>query len=260
MLALVVAPRLAHADDAPSPAPATSAEVAPTVAPPPAPPAPAPPAPAPAAPSRAEPELAPSVASAPPPPPVMGTYVELHASDGRAVIERRVGTSSYSGLPLAESGLLSVGHWQHACVAPCRLRLDPRYTYRVAGDGLVASDSFALPEGKDRVRVDAQMGSSTGRVVGILLTGAGALGIAAGGAALAVSPILASEEVGSQGFRTGVLAGGIGVLGAGLLTAGVGLYLWITNGSSAHPEGQAQGSASPPRRAAVGLSPSGITF
>ncbi len=256
MLALAVAPRLAHADDAPSPAPATSAQVAPTVAQPPAPPAPAPAA----APSRAEPELAPSVASAPPPPPVMGTYVELHASDGRAVIERRVGTSSYSGLPLAESGLLSVGHWQHACVAPCRLRLDPRYTYRVAGDGLVASDSFALPEGKDRVRVDAQMGSSTGRVVGILLTGAGALGIAAGGAALAVSPILASEEVGSQGFRTGVLAGGIGVLGAGLLTAGVGLYLWITNGSSAHPEGQAQASASPPRRAAVGLSPSGITF
>lgn len=206
---------------------------------------------------------APKVAEAGHAPPAakatLGTYVELHADDGRATIERRVGTSSYAGLPFAEAGFASVGHWQHACVAPCRVRLDPRFSYRVAGDGLVASDSFALPEGKDRVRVDAKMGSSAGRVVGILLTGAGALGVAVGGAALGVSPILASEEVGSQAFRTGVVAGGVGVLGVGLLTMGAGLYLWITNGSTTQTESSA---ALAPKRASAGVKvlPNGVAF
>jgi hypothetical protein len=44
-------------------------------------------------------------------------------------------------------------------------------------------------------------------------------------------PILESEDVGSKGFRTGVLAGGIGAV-----AATVGLFLWLTNGSSAHAE------------------------
>lgn len=251
MLALTA--QIAHAEE---PAPSAPATVSPPTA---APVAPAPSddvAPLPAA-DPVTPPTAP--VAAPAAKAALGTYVELHADDGRATIERRVGTSSYAGLPFAEAGFASVGHWQHACVAPCRMRLDPRFSYRVAGDGLVATDSFALPEGKDRVRVDAKMGSSTGRVAGILLTGAGALGVAVGGAALGVSPILASEEVGSQAFRTGVVAGGVGVLGVGLLTMGAGLYLWLTNGSTTQTESSA---ALAPKRAGAGVKvlPNGVAF
>lgn len=160
--------------------------------------------------------------------------VELAADDGRATIERRVSTTSPSGLPLVETGIFSVGQWEHACVSPCQVKLDPKYAYRVAGDGLVPTDSFALrPGGSERVRVDAKMGSSSGRVAGMLTTGAGLFWMAAGGAALIATPILESEEAGSKGFRTAVFAGGVTALSAGVIATGVGLYLWLTNSSSA---------------------------
>lgn len=162
--------------------------------------------------------------------------VELTADAPNATIERRMGTTSPGGLPLLETGVVSVGHWQHACVAPCQLRLDPSYSYRVAGDGLVPTDSFALPRGGDRVRVDARLGSSPLRATGAVLTGLGVMSIAAGGLALAASPILASEDVGSEGFRTGVLVGGIGAVSVGAIAASVGLFLWLTNGSSVTTE------------------------
>jgi hypothetical protein len=168
--------------------------------------------------------------------PADGPVVELSADDERATIERRAATSSPGGFPIVETGIFSVGHWQHACVAPCRLKLDPRYSYRVAGDGLVPTDSFALPQGKGDVRVDAKMGSSIGRVAGVLATTGGLLAIAAGGAALVATPILESEDVGSKGFRTAVLAGGIGAVSVGVVSATVGLFLWLTNGSSAKAE------------------------
>ncbi|MCW5838138.1 MAG: hypothetical protein KIS78_37450, partial [Labilithrix sp.] len=161
--------------------------------------------------------------------------VELTADDGRATLERRASTSSPT-VPLFETGALSMGHWEHACVAPCQVRLDARYAYRVAGDGLVPSDSFTLPRGGDRVRVDARMGSSVGRVVGVLATAGGLLAMAGGGVALAATPILESEDVGSEGFRAGVLAGGIGAVTVGAVTAAVGLFLWLTNGSDARAE------------------------
>ena len=189
--------------------------------------------------SAAAPTVAPAAAAAPATAPVAApvtAVVQLDADDQRATIERRVGTASPSGMPLLETGLFSVGQWEHACVAPCTLKLDTRYAYRVAGDGLVPTDSFSIPQSADRVRVDAKMGSSTGRVAGALTTGAGLLAIAAGGLALIATPILASEDVGSQGFRTGVLAGGVSAVSVGVVAVTVGAFLWFTNGSTAHTQ------------------------
>lgn len=216
--------RVARADDSPTAGTTT----------PPALPAPLP-APAPSASTDA-----PAPSSAP--------VVELTADDGRATIERRAATTSPT-VPLLETGVISMGHWEHACVAPCQARLDPRYVYRVAGDGLVPTDSFALPRGQDHVRVEAKMGSSVGRVFGVLATAGGALAIAGGGLALAATPILESEDVGSKGFRTGVLASGIGLVSVGVVSATVGLFLWLSNGSSAHAS-PSLASGSPARSAA----------
>jgi hypothetical protein len=200
----------AHAEEASPPPPATAAPAA-----------------------QAAPPVAPAAATA-----EGGVVVELAADDGRATIERRVSTSSHSGLPILETGALAIGNWEHACIAPCQVKLDPRYVYRVGGDGLVPTPSFVLRG--DHMRVDAKMGSSTGRIGGIVATGAGVLAIAAGGLALAATPVLESEDVGSKGFRSAVLAGGASVLAAGVVAAGVGLYLWLSNGSSARTEAVAR--------------------
>lgn len=165
-----------------------------------------------------------------------GVPVELAADDERATLERRVATSSPGGVPFLETGILSIGHWEHACVAPCAdVKLDPKYTYRVAGDGLVPTDSFAIPR-DGRVKVDAKMGSSVGRVSGVIATAGGALLMLGGGLALVSTPILESNDVGSKGFRSAVLAGGVGALSLGAVAATVGLFLWLSNGSRAHTE------------------------
>jgi hypothetical protein len=211
-LAAGLVPRAAHAEETPAVVAAPPSAAAPSAA----------------APSAAAPAPPPSAAA-----PAPASLVELAADDSRATIERRVGTTTPSGMPLFETGLFAVGQWEHACVAPCAMKLDPRYAYRVAGDGLVPTDSFALPRGDGRVRVDAKMGSSTGRVAGVLTTGAGVAALALGGLALVATPILHSEDIGSQGFRTGVLAGGVGAVSVGVIAVGVGTLLWLTNGSSA---------------------------
>lgn len=214
---VAIVPRTAHADEpapeGPPVAPAQAAAAAPVTAPAP-----------PAAPAAATPTATPTAT------------VQLDADDGRATIERRVGTHGPSGMPLLETGLFSVGQWEHACVLPCTAKLDTRYSYRVAGDGLVPTDSFSLPRGGDRVRVDAKMGSSTGRLAGIAVTSGGILAMGAGALALVATPILASEDVGSEGFRTGVLAGGIGALSVGVIAVGVGTLLWLTNNSTARTQ------------------------
>jgi hypothetical protein len=171
-----------------------------------------------------------------------GPVVELSADESNATIEKRVGTTGPSGLGIVETGVLSVGQWQHACVAPCQMRLDPNYSYRVSGDGLVPTSSFTIPREGDHVRVDATMGSSPARVGGMLLTGGGLLALAAGGAAMIATPILESEDVGSKGFRTGVLAGGIGALSVGAIATTIGLFMWLSNGSSAHTQTVASSS------------------
>ncbi|MBX3185446.1 MAG: hypothetical protein KF819_00470 [Labilithrix sp.] len=210
---VMLAPAGARADEPTAAAPATTGVAAPAAS--------APAALAPAASADAAPQT---------------TVVELAADDHRATIERRVGTTTPSGFPLLETGVLQVGQWEHQCVAPCALRLDNRYAYRVAGDGLVPSDSFSLPRSGDRVRVDAKMGSSTGRVAGVVSTGLGAGAMALGALALIATPILHSEDVGSEGFRTGVLAGGVSALSIGAIAVGVGLYLWFSNDSHVHTQ------------------------
>lgn len=176
---------------------------------------------------------------APPPPAVVSApkqvSVTLNADDSRATIERRVGTTSYAGLPLADASFGSIAQWEQACVAPCQLQLDKRYSYRVAGDGLTPSDSFTLPQDRDRLKLDAKMGSSYGRLGGIGLTILGTGGVVLGAAAVVLTPIFASQDVGSSVFRTGMLAGGVSVLSLGAIAVGAGIFLWATNGTTIHP-------------------------
>lgn len=168
--------------------------------------------------------------------PPHGTTVDVVSDAPNATLEARTETLSPALPNVFDMGLLSVGHWSHVCVAPCRSTLDPRRAYRIAGDGLVPTSQFSIASSESHVRVDAKMGSSTGRALGAVATGLGAGGILLGGLALGLSPVLASEDVGSEGFRTAVLAGGAGVLAIGAIALGAGLITFLNNGSSARIE------------------------
>jgi hypothetical protein len=184
--------------------------------------------------------------------------VELQSSSARATIEKRVGTTSLAALPFSDTSFGSVSHWEHACVAPCELKLDPHYAYRVAGDGLTPSDSFALPRNKEKVTLSAEMGSSTGRLSGMALTAIGVGSALLGGTALVLSPVFESQDVGSKGFRTGVLAGGVVFLAAGVLEMGMGLYLWMSNGTTVRADHGVLAAKRDERP--FKLTPSGVVF
>jgi hypothetical protein len=175
------------------------------------------------------------------PPPLAGRAAEgvrvfLHADQPQATLERRTKVETYSGLPIKDATIAGVATWEPECTAPCNARLDPKYTYRVAGDGLVPSDSFVLPRDGDPLVVDAQMGSAQGRLGGLALTGMGAGGIILGVTALAVTPILAQDDVGSPGVRSGILVSGIALTTLSAFVLGAGLWLWSHNDTRVHPD------------------------
>jgi hypothetical protein len=172
---------------------------------------------------------------APPAPTSNGVIVHLHADDPRATLERRSKVETYGGLPIKDASIAGVATWTPECVAPCEVAIDPRYAYRVGGDGLVPSSTFTLPRDGD-VTVDAQMGSAYKRLGGLALTGAGAGGIVLGVAALAVTPILANDNVGTPGVRSGILVSGAALTSLSAFVLGAGLWLWAQNDTKVHPD------------------------
>jgi hypothetical protein len=176
------------------------------------------------------PEPAPAPAS-----PEAGVFVHLRADDPRATLERRSKVETYSGLPIKDAAIVGVATWTPECVAPCEASIDPKYAYRVGGDGLVPSSTFILPRGGD-VTVDAKMGSAYGRLGGLALVGTGAGGMVLGVAALAVTPILANDNVGTPAVRSGVMVSGAALTGLGALALGAGLWLWAQNDTKVHPD------------------------
>jgi hypothetical protein len=155
--------------------------------------------------------------------------VILRADDPHATLERRTKVETYAGLPLKDATIAGVATWTPECIAPCEARLDPKFTYRVAGDGLVPSDAFVLPRDGDPLVVDATMGSAYGRLGGLALSGAGAGGLVLGVTALALTPILVQDDVGSPALRSGVLVSGIAVTALSAFVLGAGLWLWTHN-------------------------------
>jgi len=74
--------------------------------------------------------------------------------------------------------------WFDICPAPCGIPVHPWGSYRVAGQGLLASKPLQLPRTSGDVVIDAHVGSKTGRSVG--------LGLIAGGLLLITVPAFLS--------------------------------------------------------------------
>ena len=210
------------------------------------------------------PMAAPSTASTGPsgPAPADPTVtVDLHANDGRATLERRRATHTFSGLGMPDLGIGGVTEWEAVCVSPCATPVSRNATYRVAGDGLVPSSTFAIAGGTPRLRLDADLGSSKSRISGALLTLAGAGALVLGTGALVTSPILAANDLGSEGFRTGLLGGGIATVSVGALLVAVGVTLWVTNDSTLRFEPSPTGQTTAQRATPKGRwLPNGFSF
>jgi len=168
--------------------------------------------------------------------PLAPVRVVLRADSPRATIEKRASLETYAGLPIKDAAIFGISTWTPECTAPCDVKLDPKYTYRVAGEGLVPSDSFVLPHDGGPVVMDARMGTAVGRLGGVGLSALGAGGLVLGATAMAVTPILANDDVGTSAVRTGVLASGVAVTALGAIVLGAGIWLWTHNETTVRSE------------------------
>ena len=191
------------------------------------------------------------------PPAPKPVTVVLRADGRNATLQRETSVQSYVGLPIKDASLVSLGTWEPACVAPCTVKVDPRFTYRVGGDGLVPSDSFTVPQDADHLRVDATMGSAEGRLGGAVLAVGGVGGILLGGAAMIAVPIMESQNAGSQGLHVGVLSGGAAVASVGVIALVSGIWLWMRNDTTLREDSSPRAAA---RSTSVSVSPSGVVF
>jgi hypothetical protein len=156
------------------------------------------------------------------------------------------------------------GEWFDACLAPCNGAVSATGTYRVAGDGIRASESFKLPP--DKVRIEAEVGTR-GRTVGGAILAIGGGVIAYVGAIVFLvglstnaqserdgsSRVLSDEE--RDNLRT---TGGLMVLGGGGAAVG-GLFMLLNNKTDVQvlhdPSGAARNGSATQESVGIRLSP-----
>jgi hypothetical protein len=156
-------------------------------------------------------------------PGVTWTRVHIVAKVPKVVLERRLGS-----LPTDPPMLKSVyadpeADWRTVCAAPCDSPMQLGGEYRIAGEGITTSSSFALRGPATELDVDA--GTRSVRRAGVYLTVLGFLGAAVGGIFLAVQAVKPSPNgLGASGYAsiTGLAVGGVvGFVGIGM-TVGSG--------------------------------------
>ncbi len=167
--------------------------------------------------------------------PPSGVRTTVHSNDPRALVQQKTGNVELTlmGDDGLEQGTGEI--WTTVCSAPCRRALDPRGTFRVAGDGITPSDDFQLAE-RDAVDLDVHAGSQARRSGGWIATAGGAA-LAVGGAAMLLGsslmappttgpfaqPFFAAQNV--QQARTAATLQTAGLVG--LVLGGASLLLGI---------------------------------
>lgn len=135
--------------------------------------------------------------------------------------------------------------------------------YRIAGEGVVPSSKFELPNAGADLTLDVKAGSSTQRTAGLVLGIAGVVTfIGANVYLIHASPALLSDGPPvSHTTTTAYFA----AEGAGLLLGGVGLLLLLTSdtrvtSSSGAKFSNAPDCGLPRRRSAIAWTPRGLEF
>jgi hypothetical protein len=161
------------------------------------------PAPAP----RTEPE--PPLGMIAPPP---GPTVVLHAASPKARLQ------------MLDQQL----QWRDVCAPPCRTYVSKVGTYRVGGATIRPSEPFRMPRDSGEVRIDAQLGSSVKRGVGIGLIIGGIADAAFSALYYSQADSLARSSSSSNTMQMGKdFYQAIGIVGiiSGIILVGIGIPL-----------------------------------
>jgi len=172
--------------------------------------------------------------------------VSFTSDDPKATLQRYVGSGDVAvdyvtpyGTTVA-TGDAELSLYRDVCSSPCTQHVSPEGRFRVAGEGLIPTESFTLSKGGPN-HVAASMSSRGKRTAGKVLTiytGApitvvGALLLLAGAAAQPGAPCAGCVDAHASLLLWGGIVGGVG---ATMLT--IGIILWATSGSSATLNGE----------------------
>ncbi len=189
----------------------------------------------------------------PPPPPQKPTKpsgdevdVSFTSDDPKATLQQYVGSGGVTvdyvtpyGTTLG-SGDAELGLFRDVCTSACTQRVSSAGRFRVAGEGLIPTDSFTLQKSGPN-QVSASMSSRGKRTAGKVLTiytGApftaiGALVLVAGAVATPGAPCAGCVDA----HASLLLWGGI-ITGVSVTMLTIGIILWATSGSSATLNGE----------------------
>jgi hypothetical protein len=199
----------------------------------------------------------------PPPPPQQQqrptsptVEVSFESDDSHATLQRYVGSGEVTvdyvtayGTTLG-SGDGEMAMYRDVCVASCTERIPAGGRFRVAGQGLIPTDSFVLHSNESN-QITASMSSRGKRRAGQYLTLFGAAPTLIGAGLLVAAPGSSSVAAcnGCVNLQASLFLWGGIVTGVGVTMLVVGIVLWATSGSTATLNGTK-----------VGFHPSGIVF
>jgi hypothetical protein len=152
------------------------------------------------------------------------------------------------------------GTWRGVCIAPCRRKLDSSVSYRVRGAGVIPSDAFYLPSGREGVTLHAEVATRGERTfAAVMAVGGGIVALNGLGILAAGAFMNSAEDSGSDFSGTGdtlVVVGGV--------TLALGLVAGIYGLANLFDKTETHVSLSRPPRVALpfGLeaTPGGIAF
>ncbi|MBI5532174.1 MAG: hypothetical protein HY898_05645 [Deltaproteobacteria bacterium] len=130
--------------------------------------------------------------------------------------------------------------WQLVCERPCQVALDPRFVYKIAGEGWVESNQFMLPPGQNRATIRAEVGSRTSLIAGFVMGYGGGVLAMTGLMTAGLGAILehnaeqpsyvnGTGESGDPSTGRNMKWVGVGMAGVGVVVGVVGLVIAIPN-------------------------------
>ena len=175
-------------------------------------------------------------------------FVGIITTDPDVMLERRIGSlgkqpvGAHFGAvkpgspppaynPPSTYGPYWESDWERVCKTPCQAQVALGGEYRIAGDDVTPSDSFAITAGG--MRLDVDPGNESARNAGTYMAVFGYLLAAVGGVFLGTS---IGEDFDEDANDAVIVASSIGI-GVGLLIGTVGVVLHVVNGTEVRDGG-----------------------
>ena len=170
--------------------------------------------------------------------------VELKADTHDAELQRKVGQTKVTTYMATPQGAMAQEHdeniWETVCHAPCSTDVDPSQVFRVGGDGIVGSSSFHLSAGSHTLVADT--GSTLKHGVGIGLSIVGGLALAGGLLVFAVTPRTIpdcplSGACTDKDQTASIYAITLPLIGVGAVALGLGIWMVISSNTRVTVDG-----------------------